>query len=755
MPAKSEKQRRFMGAELARKRAGNKTRTDMSEDKLEDFASKEFVMKDALEFIDNYIKKDDTYISGLGEVPVNETKPIRRVRRVHQTEPSDEVIRQRIKEGGRDAHGMGSRLTGKELRHRKRKNPTHQEMTREGWRQGTRGEWGSDQSLPAYLEDKKDKPWIRREWHKRSPYATVEEGPTWSPYTEEDTVDTSQQERRESMDATPTPQQQSQQRVAANRATSQQRVKANAAASQERVKANTAASNEYTSKQKLDWRGAWVEEETPKKKTNFNRIGITESTAVIDNAKKRKQKADAEAVQIAAYSKFAKTKSGVPEMNYKNIMSQISKQINHLEKRRMYTPEESREAFDRMDEKEQRQRDFDHDNELRQKKGQPKKSPTHVDRSVKFRDLEKAGEYAPEPKGSFDDRVTQAIKTSELKEEDFIDEDEGSFDEEAWAEYQAWINSPGYKTDSKFREEVASRLAENEARQAEFDEDTARSAAYAKRNKLGNWFETEEEYQRALSNVTDRDKELMATGYPSNTRYIDQPDKDWTTKKDEESMFASQLDKHIDSLEKASIPLPDVVVQEGAIGGAEAAKGATTRAATGAAEKVGAGKRSMDAAIHRGQQSAKRGIGRAVTGLLRGKKGLAERNAAEKSEKERRQKFEDVLMGQRKKHGWTKSNDKPLSSKDLLPTQDANGNFVPNNTIPFTPETNELMSLAADAISTYIKKDSLDDNYIPPRAARRNKKEASKRKMKVSGAGVKGSQRMIGRRAAQARGESV
>ena len=41
MPAKSEKQRRFMGAELSRKRAGKKTRTDMSEAKLGEFASKQ------------------------------------------------------------------------------------------------------------------------------------------------------------------------------------------------------------------------------------------------------------------------------------------------------------------------------------------------------------------------------------------------------------------------------------------------------------------------------------------------------------------------------------------------------------------------------------------------------------------------------------------------------------------------------------------------------------------------------------------
>jgi hypothetical protein len=40
MPAKSEKQRKFMGAELARKRAGKKTQTGMSEKQLEEFAEK-------------------------------------------------------------------------------------------------------------------------------------------------------------------------------------------------------------------------------------------------------------------------------------------------------------------------------------------------------------------------------------------------------------------------------------------------------------------------------------------------------------------------------------------------------------------------------------------------------------------------------------------------------------------------------------------------------------------------------------------
>ncbi len=40
MPAKTEKQRKFMGAELARKRAGKRTKTGMSEKQLEKYAKK-------------------------------------------------------------------------------------------------------------------------------------------------------------------------------------------------------------------------------------------------------------------------------------------------------------------------------------------------------------------------------------------------------------------------------------------------------------------------------------------------------------------------------------------------------------------------------------------------------------------------------------------------------------------------------------------------------------------------------------------
>lgn len=41
MPAKTEKQRRFMGAELERKREGKKTQTNMSEKELEKMAAKD------------------------------------------------------------------------------------------------------------------------------------------------------------------------------------------------------------------------------------------------------------------------------------------------------------------------------------------------------------------------------------------------------------------------------------------------------------------------------------------------------------------------------------------------------------------------------------------------------------------------------------------------------------------------------------------------------------------------------------------
>ena len=40
LPAKTEKQRRFMGAELQRKREGKKTQTGMTEKELEKMASK-------------------------------------------------------------------------------------------------------------------------------------------------------------------------------------------------------------------------------------------------------------------------------------------------------------------------------------------------------------------------------------------------------------------------------------------------------------------------------------------------------------------------------------------------------------------------------------------------------------------------------------------------------------------------------------------------------------------------------------------
>ena len=40
MPPKNEKQRKFMGLELSRKRAGKKTKTKMTVEQLRDFARK-------------------------------------------------------------------------------------------------------------------------------------------------------------------------------------------------------------------------------------------------------------------------------------------------------------------------------------------------------------------------------------------------------------------------------------------------------------------------------------------------------------------------------------------------------------------------------------------------------------------------------------------------------------------------------------------------------------------------------------------
>ena len=337
--------------------------------------------------------------------------------------------------------------------------------------------------------------------------------------------------------------------------------------------------SEFTSKQKLNYRGAWVSDPALRSSRNLslNRATVVESKGIARAAQREKQKRHAKAHE---YGKNPFQKEEGADMNHEDFVSQLDKHINHLEKRRMYTPEESRESFDRMYEREQRQRDFDDDNRQRRERGEEEKPVTHVDRSVKFRDLEtKQG----------DDDASQN------------------------AEFQAAI---------------ASNKAEVNALRAEENVDTARRDAYSRRNRVqdAELFGTEDEYQTALASVTAEDKELMESGYPSKTRNIDQP--------------------------------------------------------------------------------------RVVKS-------------------------------------------KTLRSKDLLPAQDSNGNFIANGTIPFTPETTQLMSLAADAISTYINKDYAADYEVDTKAARRNKRKASQRKMKISGTGVKDSQRIIGRKAAQARGESV
>ena len=56
MPSKSEKQRRFMGAELSREREGKKTKTGMNDEQLSEFASKP-IEKSLIERIDLFIAK--------------------------------------------------------------------------------------------------------------------------------------------------------------------------------------------------------------------------------------------------------------------------------------------------------------------------------------------------------------------------------------------------------------------------------------------------------------------------------------------------------------------------------------------------------------------------------------------------------------------------------------------------------------------------------------------------------------------------
>tara|TARA_B100000745_G_C20032684_1_gene351650 strand:- start:18 stop:683 length:666 start_codon:yes stop_codon:yes gene_type:complete len=70
--------------------------------------------------------------------------------------------------------------------------------------------------------------------------------------------------------------------------------------------------------------------------------------------------------------------------------------------------------------------------------------------------------------------------------------------------------------------------------------------------------------------------------------------------------------------------------------------------------------------------------------------------------------------------------DKVLSSKDLLPQQDNEGNFIPNESLPYTPDVNDVLSLAADAIQTLIKDDVRGNQTT--RYGRRDAKQQTKRR---------------------------
>ncbi|GAH38613.1 unnamed protein product [marine sediment metagenome] len=57
MPAVSKKQQQFMGAELARKRAGKKTKTKMTEQQLKEFAGTKRKNLPTSKDISNYVKR--------------------------------------------------------------------------------------------------------------------------------------------------------------------------------------------------------------------------------------------------------------------------------------------------------------------------------------------------------------------------------------------------------------------------------------------------------------------------------------------------------------------------------------------------------------------------------------------------------------------------------------------------------------------------------------------------------------------------
>jgi len=73
MPSKTERQRKFMGAELSREREGEKTKTGMSESQLEDFASKP-IEKSRLEDIHAYRKKLYAHLRNKDPRPIKENE---------------------------------------------------------------------------------------------------------------------------------------------------------------------------------------------------------------------------------------------------------------------------------------------------------------------------------------------------------------------------------------------------------------------------------------------------------------------------------------------------------------------------------------------------------------------------------------------------------------------------------------------------------------------------------------------------------
>ena len=105
--------------------------------------------------------------------------------------------------------------------------------------------------------------------------------------------------------------------------------------------------------------------------------------------------------------------------------------------------------------------------------------------------------------------------------------------------------------------------------------------------------------------------------------------------------------------------------------------------------------------------------------------------------------FSNVQSAYQEKQFMTPQSER-LTSEELLPSMDSKGNFISNKSIPFTPDKQEVLATAFNAIDSFIKQQ--ENAYPPTKGQRREDKRRKARKMGVSGRGVKETQQIIGRK---------